>query len=110
MIDLSPIVDAVLQTSDWDQWQNGEFTLGVIVADTTSYRQVCANQFVAKHSPVWLAQLVVALVEERALHGRKWSERDDDERDLNRALVSFNLTQEKYEELKRRLENSVQSG
>ena len=124
MIDLSKIVDALLTISLWP-WRHEE---GEIVSSNWVIAQMigqddlpCCDEdideeckqnasFVAS-SPVWLAQLIVALVEEKANHlcwiNGKFGPTSEF---IPKAPNDFNLTEEKYEELKRRLKNSVQSG
>lgn len=116
MTDLSKIVDGLLAISLWP-WSiaEGNFIVYDLIANKPNTGRILAEvpcqggsladlNFITA-SPVWLAELVVALVEERAFLGQP--ERINF---LTSALHSFNLTKEKYEELKRRLESSVQSG
>ena len=128
MTDLLPIVDSLLALPEWPWHIAGDDAKdcpahkdsGLALVDTGRAEdwpiaRLCewGSAKVIVPSPLWLAQLIVALVEERE---QRYMNTGDVRKNLSRdaaswqALKDFNLTEEKYEELKRRLKNSVQSG
>lgn len=128
MTDLSEIVDSLLAISPWP-WgiAEGNFIVYDFVSNTTNTGRIAAEvpcqggnladlNFIAS-SPVWLAQLVVAIMQEHTenLRQRAWfawiikGKIDASPSmilDNSEALRDFNLTEEKFEELKRKLETA----
>ena len=114
MTDLSSIVDALLSISEWPWFVAGDEAndcqphkdSGLALVDTGRTEdwpiaRLCewdTDKFIAS-SPLWLVQLVVGWVEERAeiLEMKGWKRTET----TRMALRDFNLTEEKYEELKR---------
>ena len=133
MTDLKEIVDALLTDNSWP-WRLNKANEALEVIKT-GY-EVCeftvgawdrGSGTIIASSPIWLAQLVVGWVEERAQkkyydhcrklqHSHSWETVDLEmggtvqESWHMGALRNFDLDPEKFAELKRRLENSFQNG
>ena len=121
MTDLKEIVDALLSISEWPWFVAGDEAedcpphkdSGLALVDTGRtadwpIARLCewnTAKFIAS-SPVWLATVIVGWIEERAqvLEMKGWKKTET----TRMALRDFNLTDEKFAELKRRLGSSLQ--
>ena len=117
MTDLSPIVGALLADDEWHtEWFGGELItratpylcLGIVEGGPP--KSTDAKKRIIASSPVWLAQLVVGWIEEKEQVYYLQDRRNFGREATRKALRDFNLAPEKFAELKKRLEDSLQSG
>jgi len=123
MTDLKEIVDALLFDEEWyTEWFGSELITRAIPGKSTPYsclgiveggppKPTDAKKQIIASSPVWLATVIVGWVEET----KRWKEHITEGRCIGpcaevEALRDFNITGEKYAELRGRLESSLQKG
>ena len=102
---LAPIVKALREISEWPWWRDNHSDGQYSVWDKKDSRIASPTwnlsniNFIAS-SPLWLAQMVVALVEERASHYAGMNQRPIQQSYIEMALLDFGLTESDWTWLK----------